>query len=313
MPDQLPGPMRSALTRCGVRSERRRSSPSDHNAVMQLVGSAFGRRAFLVAVWTANFILVAIMAYGFFVSDAGYDWLIYQEAGRRVFEGGLYAWEGIYAWSYSPLLAYVFAALTPIGFAGWSAAHVLAALALGDRWLTVVTLVSFPFWADVYNGNTMVFVFVAAAWAIRGSAWGTVAYLILCVLMPRPLMVPVLAWILWKRPESRLWFLGLAVTSLAITIGTGHAVAWLDSLVGVPEAVQATSRDIGPSRLIGMAWWIPAAILAVVLTLRGKVGWASLAASPYWLPQYFLMPMLELFGDRRKGSGRPTRPSADSE
>jgi hypothetical protein len=43
--------------------------------------------------------------------------------------------------------------------------------------------------------------------------------------------------------------------------------------------------------------------LAAWLTLRGKLGWASLAISPYLLPYYFQMLGLELVVPRDAPSG----------
>jgi hypothetical protein len=267
-------------------------------------------RALWTVVATANLVLVVIMIAGFFVSDVGYDWLIFQEAGRRAFEGGLYDWEGVYAWSYSPLLAYVFAALLPAGFLGWSLLHVAAVLTLRDRWLIPITLLSWPFWVDLYNGNTMTFVFVAAAGAVRRGPVATVAYLALCLLMPRPVMLPLMLWVLWTQPRARIWFAVLLVLSGLLVLVTGQAAAWVDALLRVPTAVVESSRDIGPARLLGI-WWLPlGALLAAALTITGRVGWASVAASPYLLPQYLLMLLLELIPYR---SPQPPAPAHGSD
>jgi hypothetical protein len=251
-------------------------------------------RALFVVVATANFVLLAITIRGFFVGGAGYDWLIYLEAGRRVLSGELFEWSGAYAWSYSPLLAYGFAFLAPIGIAGWSLLHFGALAFLPARRLAVLGLISWPFWVDLYNGNTMTFVFVAAAAALGGSSVGTFAYLGLCALMPRPLMLPLLVWILWRRPAWRLRFVLVAIVSLAGAFATGFLPSWVGALLGVGDAVAVSSRDIGPSAVIGPAWVAVGALLAAILTVRGRLGWASLAASPYWLPQYLLMLLLEM-------------------
>ena len=268
------------------------------------------RRALLTAAWTANLVLVAITIYGFFVSDVGYDWQIYVEAGRRVGSGQLYAWEGTYAWSYSPLMAYAFAVLAPIGYVGWSVLHVasLGFLSrLRDWRLALIAALSWPFWGDLYNGNTMVFVFVAAAAALEGSGVGTLAYLVLCLLMPRPLMLPLLAWILWRRPAWRLPFGGLVLVAGLGALATGEAGAWITSLTSVPDAVAASSRDVGPALLLGR-WWLPlGAVLAIWLTIRGRIGLASMAASFYWLPQYLLMTLLELIPARPAAPAATTR------
>jgi hypothetical protein len=261
-------------------------------------------RAAVTALVTANLVLVAITFAGFFVSDAGYDWLIYREAGERAISGGLYDWEGIYAWSYSPPLAYVFTLLAPIGFAGWSILHAVALLALRDKRIIAITAVSWPFWVDLYNGNTMTFVFVAAVAATRGSTIGSGAYLSLALLMPRPLMLPLLAWILWKQPPWRLYFPAMVGVFAVVVLLTGQLGPWIQTLTGVGEAVAASSRDLGPGALIGW-WWLPmGAVLAVVLTYFGRVGLASVAASPYWLPHYLLMTLLELANPARAGAPR---------
>jgi hypothetical protein len=274
--------------------------------------SSLAVRALWTVLATANLVLVVIMIAGFFVSDVGYDWLIFREAGRRAFAGGLYDWEGVYAWSYSPLLAYVFAALMPVGFLGWSLLHVAAVLALRDRWLIPITLVSWPFWVDLYNGNTMTFVFVAAAGAVRRSPAATIAYLALCLLMPRPVMLPLMLWVLWTQPRARTWFVVLLMLGGILVLATGQAAAWLDALLRVPTAVAESSRDIGPARLIGI-WWFPlGALLAAALTLRGRIGWASVAASPYLLPQYLLMLLLELIPYRSSPASTPANGSDPS-
>ena len=51
--------------------------------------------------------------------------------------------------------------------------------------------------------------------------------------------------------------------------------------------------NYGPSRFIGLLWIPIGVALAVLLTWRGRLGLASLAISPYWLPYYFLMLLLE--------------------
>lgn len=272
-----------------------------------LIRRGFVRRAALTALWAANLVLVAITISGFFLSDAGYDWEIYREAGRRALSGGLYDWEGIYAWSYSPLLAYGFALIAPLGYAGWTALHVAALAGLRDGRLALITAASWPFWADVYNGNTMVFVFVAAVAAMRGSTLGSAAYLGLALLMPRPLMLPLVAWILWTQPKWRLYFPIMVGAAAALVLATGEGRAWLDTLTGVGEAVAASSRDIGPSQLLG-TWWLPVGLgLAAFLTVTGRIGFASIAASPYWLPQYLIMVLLDLV----PRASRQTAPEAD--
>lgn len=259
----------------------------------------------VVAALTVNAILVVITIVGFFVSDAGYDWLIYAEAGRRVGTPDLYEWSGGDPFNYSPVLAYGFALIGPIGYAGWSLLHLAALAGLPDRRIVVATLLSWPFWADVYNGNTMTFVFVAAVGALGGRSAGTGTYLGLTLLMPRPLMLPLVAWILWKQPAWRWRFAVMFIVHGALVWFTGHAAGWFETLSGVSDVVATSSRDIGPSALIGSWWMLIGVGLAVWLTAIGRVGAASLAASPYWLPQYLMMLLLELLPRRNRSATVP--------
>ena len=75
-----------------------------------------------------------------------------------------------------------------------------------------------------------------------------------------------------------------ASTGLHADFGSG---LWQGRPIGIPF-------DVGPSRLIGSLWVPIGLVLAAVLTWRGRLGWASLAASPYWLPYYLMMPFLEI-------------------
>ena len=246
----------------------------------------------VIVVVMVNLYLLGIIAAGFFLSDVGFDWVLYREAGRRVFDGGLYNWPDTpYAFRYSPISAYVFAALTPLGYLGWSLLHV-ASLAALPRRLAILALVTFPFWADVYNGNLTTFALVAAVAALSGSRFGAVALFALAVLAPRPLVVPVVVWLLWKRPNLRLIFLAVFVVHLGLVVASGWGGEWLASFSRSADDF-AARVDFGPARFIGVVWVPIGLALAAYLTWRGKLGFASLAASPYWLLHYFLMLMLD--------------------
>ena len=84
-----------------------------------------------------------------------------------------------------------------------------------------------------------------------------------------------------------------------VVVVTGWGPAWIGSLAASSAEIESV-LNFGPSRLIGW-WWIPIGLTAaIILTWRGRLGWASLAASPYWLPYYFLMPLLELRRESRR-------------
>jgi hypothetical protein len=257
-------------------------------------------------------LLVVLNVYLFTLTDwtmlrggAGADWTIFGEAGRRAVEGGaLYAVEDNYAFRYSPLLAYLLWAIAPVGALAWRALHVVAvgALALHDRRLALLTLISWPFWFDVEAGNLMTFVLVISAFALAGRRWAIAVYLVAAILIPRPLMLPIAVWLLWHHREWRWPFVGAFLAHAILVALSGWGAAWVASLIG-SSAEMASVLNFGPSRLFGWLWVPIGLAAAAILTWRGRLGWAALAASPYWLPYYFLMPLLELTRTRAEGLG----------
>ena len=223
-----------------------------------------------------------------------FDWDNYVEAARRFPLGTLYQWQYPYSYHYAPQLAPVLGILTAAGITLWRVAHLAALALLPSRRLALVLLVSYPFWFDVVTGNLMVFVLLAAAWAFRGNRPAIAIYLALCVLVPRPLMLPLAAWILWREPGWRLPFAGMVALGVLTAIPTGYLPAWIGSLFQSGATEMANDFNLAPSRFLGAAWLIIGLPLAAWLTGRGRVGWASLAISPYLLPYYFQMLGLEL-------------------
>lgn len=243
-----------------------------------------------------NFYLFTETNWTMLRGGAGADWTIFTEAGQRaIHRTALYASEDNYAFRYSPLLAYFFAAITPMGALIWRALHVLAAASLGLRspWLAVLVLLSWPFWFDVEAGNILIFVLLLAVWAVSGRRWATGGYLALLLLAPRPLMLPIAIWLLWKRPEWRVPFLALFVVHGVLVALSGWGPVWVGALVGSSTEIESL-LNFGPSRLIGLAWVPIGLAIAAYFIRHGRLGMASLAASPYWLPYYFLVLVLEV-------------------
>lgn len=222
------------------------------------------------------------------------DWQQIVSATQRVARGELYEVSEAYAFPYSPLLAYLFGPLTWIGTLGWRLAHVVAALALPSWPMRIVTLLSWPFWFDVETGNLLVFILLAAAWAIRGNAVAIGAFLALTLLVPRPLMLPVLAWLLWKHPGWRLSAAGMLLASVGLVAMSGWGDEWIAFLVSIGAQFDSPN-NLGPTRVIGAAWLLLGVPFAVWLTRRGNLGWASVAISyPYLLPYYLVLLVLEV-------------------
>ncbi len=223
------------------------------------------------------------------------DFSGYQTVTAALLHGGdLYAADArgwiFYRWS--PLAAYALLPVVAMGFWAWRLLHFVMLLALRDWGLIALVAVSWPFWADVEQGSVMTLCFVAAVLALRGSRAGGATYLVLCLLIPRPLMAPVALWLLWRYPRWRLPFVAAAALQVGILAAMGELGPWVRVLVG-SSSEMTSGANMGPSALIG-DWWIVLGLpLAVWLTLRGRLGLASLAASPYWLLYYLLFALLE--------------------
>lgn len=218
-----------------------------------------------------------------------------------------------YRWS--PVAIWALVLITPLGITAWRAAQLVTVFTLRDWRAIALVLVSAPFWMDVTSGQAMTFVAVAAWHAVRGSRVGTWIFLTFCVLMPRPLMLPVLVWLLWKRPNLRLGFAVLVVVHGVAVLATGLGPDWVARLVASSSELRHVN-NLAPSRFIGAAWIPVGFAIAGWLTWRGRLGLASLAASPYVFPYYLLMLILELIpgrvlaGDRvpeRDGTRRSVR------
>lgn len=211
-------------------------------------------------------------------------------------DNGFYRWAPIAAWGWQLMVQ-------PLGIWLWTALHFAAVAAFRDWRASLLALASFPFWADLQNGSLIIFVVLAAWWALRGSRAGVIAYVALFALMPRPLMVPVLGWLLWQRTDAR-WALlaaggGVVLSALAL----GQLGPWIGRLLETGGAQMASSFNLSPSILIGVAWLPIGTVLAVWLTLRRHFGLASLCASPYLLGYYYLFAVLEL-NDGGSAGGR---------
>lgn len=228
-------------------------------------------------------------------------------AGRDIFAAAPDGHTSWYRWS--PLAAYLLLPIVALGLTVWRVAHFAAVVLLRDWRLIVVVLLSWPFWADVEQGNVITFAFVAAALALQRNRPGEGVYLLLCLLMPRPLMAPVAVWILWHRPGWRVPFVVAAVAETGIVAAAGWLGPWLHVLVGSESELQ-NGANLGPSALIGGYWPFIGLPLAGWFTWRGRLGLASLAASPYWLLYYLLFGLLECVPSTRRLRHRLTGPRA---
>lgn len=222
------------------------------------------------------------------------DWQQIVSATQRVSSGGLYEVSEVYAFPYSPLLAYLMTPLAGIGALPWRLIHVAAALSMPTWPMRVAMLISWPFWFDVETGNLLVFVVLAAAWAIRGNRFAIGAFLLMTILVPRPLMLPVAAWLVWQFPGWRVPAAVMVVVAGVLVAVSGWGDDWIGFLASIGSDFDSPN-NLGPTRLLGAAWLLIGMPLALWLTRRGNLGGASVAVSyPYVLPYYLAMLVLEV-------------------
>lgn len=226
-------------------------------------------------------------------SGSGHDYRIWVEAGSRFVSGTLYhATPDGYSYIFAPAMVWPLAVVTSLGYPVWAALHVAVLALLRDWRLVALVVLSVALWLDVIIGSTTTFVFVAGVLALRGSTAGALVYVTLFLLMPRPAHLPLAAWLAWHRPDLRWAFAVLVGLLIATTVATGYALEWTIELLSYGSYAM---NDIGPTRFVGSAWLVVAVPVAVVLTMKGRVGLAGLAIAPYAGFNY----LLQLFWDAR--------------
>ena len=159
----------------------------------------------------------------------GVDWQLFRQLPDAVTAGTVYDIRGPghgvwFVWS--PVAAWLMAGAVLIGYWPWAVLHVAAVLTLRNPLLIGLVLVSYAFWFDVAQGNTVAFVIVAGLLAMRGSRWAAIAYFVLLLLMPRPLMLPLAGWLLWQdrslwRPVAVLFIVHAVVVLVTGQLGRG--------------------------------------------------------------------------------------------
>jgi hypothetical protein len=284
-----------------MRRRERGTVTVEHVRARRILG-----RVVVGVIVLANFFFLVPTLIALFGNPEPYDWRVLREASADVLSGND-PFEGAYLWS--PIWAVLFAPFAWAGLWAWRILHVAALLMLPTWRIRLLTLASFPFWFDVVLGNTMTFIAVTAVWAMRGSRVGAAAYLWLFLLIPRPLLLPVAVWLLTIH---RRWIVPFVLAGLGQVLVLAHVglfEPWLRKLMTTASTEVGTAINFAPSAFIGLAWFPIGVALGVLAFTRGRVGLASILASPYWLPYYFLMGLVDLAERRRAPYGwRSLRP-----
>jgi len=240
----------------------------------------------------SNFVMVAVTGALIVGGSDPIDWHTLAAGSERFWQGTLYAEaEWWYHFRWSPVAAPVLALVAWIGPTAWLVLHVVALLGL-PGWRRLVALASYPFWFDVHAGNILVFSLVAASWGLRGKPWGIGATLVLTLLVPRPLMLPLAAWIVWQHPRWRWPFAAMFVVHALAVVATGYATEWIEVLIGSTSEIRQWI-NVAPSAWLGLWWMLAALPLAALAFWHGYPATSGLLLQPYWLPYYLLMPLAD--------------------
>lgn len=262
--------------------------------------------------WLASFVcanlFLGLLSLHYFAH--GDDWRAIARAASLAGDPSLYAIDGSFTpFVWSPLAAYAVQPLVPLGLEGLRILLIASALAMPTWTLRIVVLSSWMFWTDLTTGNLLTPIFLSAVWAWRGSRIGTTAFLVGAVLIPRPLLLPMVAWIFWKRPEWRWPMLGLGVVALAGNLATGLVDEWVRTVIAVGPGLQDFTFNLSPTHLIGWWWMLVGVPLGAWLTWRGHVGWAGLAMSNYVWIYYLYWALPDVNGaDRTRLGGSVSKP-----
>lgn len=219
------------------------------------------------------------------------DWQTFSALPAAIADGTIYDLEGAAPFTWSPVAAWIMAGVTMVGYWPWVVAHVATVLLLRDVRMIGLVLVSYGFWWDAAQGNTLTFALVAGMLALTGSRAAALVYLGLFVLIPRPLMAPLALWLLWSDRSLLRPLAVMAVLHVAIVVASGYALIWPVAVLLYELPVGIT---IGPTALVGHWWLLVGVPLGLWLAWRGTVGWAGLAVSPWVAPQYVLWPLLDV-------------------
>ena len=238
--------------------------------------------------------------------SVAFDWRIFVEAGNRAWAGSpdLYEVNDVYSFRHSPLFALAMPAISWIGVLGIRLVTMAAALAMPSWPMRLLALGSWPFAVDLQHGAMITILVCVAAWALRGSRAAGIAFVILSLLSPRPLMLPIVGFLLWRHPGLRLPTVIIVPVYLLAVLATGYADDWLGMLRRSSLDMYVSPLNLSPSRFIGSAWIPVGLALAAGLVILGKPGLAALAASPYLLPHYLLFALLDLPSSRVAGGQR---------
>ena len=249
----------------------------------------FGTGPLIVFVAAAILLADAVIVWIGVSADFAFDFTCcYQQAAERALTdpATLYDWSDSYTFRYTPIGALVFAPLVPLEetVAAWAwlvfKLGVLAVVAAwyssrwtgGKRVLVVLLVLAFPpIIHDLVIGNvSTITVLALLALARWHDGRGGVALGLITILMPKPHLIPVLAYLAVRRPRD---FLAAAATMLAGVL-VGLVIfgvdPWLDFIGTLREPLERTfTANVGWSGLLGPAGVVVGIVIGLVVFVAG--------------------------------------------
>jgi hypothetical protein len=207
----------------------------------------------------------------------------YQQAGQRFLAGeDLYAWSETYTFRYTPWTALLFTVLAPmpewIAILAWlavKAAVLVGAAALfarawtgADRTFAFTLAALFPpAMHDLMIGNVSTFTLAVEIMllrlrpAIAGPAFG-----LLLLLVPKPHLIPILAWLLLRQTRTGLIAVGVGAVGVLAGVVVFGIDPWLGFIGTLREPLgRDFTANIALSGILGPAGVVISTALAVGL------------------------------------------------
>lgn len=253
--------------------------------------------------------LVVLAAAAFLLADLTLIWIgvqgdfafdftcCYQQAADRALTdpSTLYEWSDTYTFRYTPLGALFFVPLVPLdpAVAPWAwlvfklvvlvgvAAWFARAWEADRRWLIVLLVLAFPpIVHDLVIGNVSVLtVLVFLAVARWQDARGGIALGLLTVLMPKPHLLGVLAYVAIRRPRDFVATLATMAAGVVIGLLIFGTEPWLAFVETLREPLERTfTANVAFSALLGPAGvvvgvLVGVAVIGIGLVLGGARGY----------------------------------------
>jgi Glycosyltransferase family 87 len=249
-------------------------------------------------------------------ADFAFDFTCcYQQAAERALTdpATLYDWSDTYTFRYTPIGALLFAPLVPLteDAAAWAwlvvKLGVLAATAAwySSRWsgnqrmLVALLVLAFPpIVHDLVIGNVSTITVLAfLALARWHDGRGGVAMGLITVLMPKPHLIPVLAYLAFRRPRDFVAAAGTTAVGVLIGLVVFGIEPWVAFIGTLREPLERTfTANVGWSGLLGPAGVVVGVVIGLVvlvvgLQMGGARGYglsilAGILAGPYSFIHY---------------------------